>query len=89
MFTTTTTSIAKADFAGEENTTAILKAVADGIIADAPAAQYCAGITFAHGKTGYIPSAGELTLAFTVIDDIDNCLAAIGGKRFNMTGYDY
>lgn len=84
VFTTDRREDAETDFAGEANTAAILAAVADGTIADAPAAQYCASITFAHGKTGYLPSAGELTLAYTVIDDINACLTTIGGKTLDM-----
>lgn len=52
LCTTTDRNSAQTDFAGEANTATILTAVADGIISEAPAAQYCSGITFAHGKTG-------------------------------------
>lgn len=84
VFTTTDRATVESDFAGESNTAAILAAVQAGTIADAPAAQYAAGITFANGKTGYLPSAGELTLAYTVLDDINSCLTAIGGTQFDM-----
>lgn len=84
VFTTSDRATAESDFAGESNTAAILAAVQAGTIADAPAAAYAAGITFADGRTGYLPSAGELTLAYTVLSDINSCLTAIGGTQFDM-----
>lgn len=84
VITTEDDATAEKDFAGEANTEAILAAIANDAIADAPAAQYCAGITFAHGKTGYLPSAGELALAYTYIDDINASMTAIGGILLDM-----
>ena len=89
VFTTEDRATAKSDFAGESNTAAILAAVQAGTMADAPAAQYAAGITFANGKKGYLPSAGELTLAYTVLSDINSCMTAIGGTQFDMDGKYY
>lgn len=89
LCTTTDRNSAQTDFAGEANTATILTAVADGIISEAPAAQYCSGITFAHGKTGYLPSAGELTLAYANIDAINECLTTIAGTAFDLTGTTY
>lgn len=82
-------AIAESDFAGEANTAAILAPVQAGTIADAPAAAYAAGITFANGKKGYLPSAGELTLAYTVLSDINSCMTAIGGTKFDMSSKNY
>ena len=73
--------IAETDYAGQANTDAILAAVAAGTIEDAPAAQYCAGITFADGKTGYLPAAGEILQMANCETDINACLAACGGTR--------
>ena len=84
VFITTDRATAESDFAGEANTAAILAAVQAGTIADAPAAQYAAGITFANGKKGYLPSTGELTLCYTVLSDINSCMTAIGGTKFDM-----
>lgn len=89
VFTTSDRATAESDYAGESNTAAILAAVQAGTIADAPAAAYAAGITFADGRTGYLPSAGELTLAYTVLSDINSCLTAIGGTQFDMSGKYY
>ena len=85
--TTTTKSIAQTDFAGEANTAAILAVIGkDAPTSQAPAAaQYCASVGFAHGKTGYLPSAGELALAYTYTSEISACLVAINGsKEFNL-----
>lgn len=89
VFTTTDRVAAESDFAGESNTVAILAAVSAGTIADAPAVQYAASITFANGKTGYLPSAGELTLAYQHLAEINSCMTAIGGTKFNMESNRY
>lgn len=88
VFTTEDRATAESDFAGEANTAAILAAVQAGTIA-APAAQYAAGIIFANGKKGYLPSAGELTLPYTVLSDINSCMTAIGGTEFDMNNKYY
>ena len=89
VFTTSDRAAAESDFAGESNTAAILAAVQAGTIEDAPAAQYAASITFANGKTGYLPSAGELTLAYSLLSDINICMTAIGGTEFDMNNKYY
>jgi hypothetical protein len=80
---------AKSDFAGEANTAAILAAVQAGTIEDAPAAQYCAGITFANGKKGYLPSAGELLMVYSVLKDINSCMTTLGGIEIDMRSKRY
>lgn len=80
VVTTTDQAIAEADFAGEANTAAILAAVEAGTIEYAPAAQYAAGITFANGRNGYLPSAGELNLINENISDINTLLTVIDGQ---------
>lgn len=72
------------DFDGKENTETIMKSVAEGILNDAPAAEYCSGITFANGNKGYLMSAGELTMSYHVSDEINLCLKEIGGTEFNQ-----
>ena len=66
------------DVNGKANTEAILAAVADGTIADAPAAQYCAGITFANGQQGYLPAAGEVQAWIDNAGEINKCFSALG-----------
>ena len=79
---TTTTNIAEArlDVNGKANTEAILAAVANGTIADATAAQYCVGITFANGQQGYLPAAGELQAWNDNYNKIMDCLNAISSS---------
>ena len=68
---------------GEYNTRMIMKAIEDGIIEDAPAAEYCANYTFPNGKKGYLPSAGELNMMVSTYDGYtpiaDLYLELIGG----------
>ena len=89
VFTTTDRATAESDFAGESNTAAILAAVQAGTIADAPAAVDAARVIFANGKKGYLPSAGELTLAYTVLSDINSCITALHGTKFDMAEKSY
>ena len=60
-----------------------------GTIEGAPAAQYCAGVTFANGRSGYLPSAGEVVLCYQYLGRINECLAAIGGVSFDLEGRYY
>ena len=84
VFTTEDIATAEVDFAGEANTAAIFAALSAGTIADAPAASYCDGVEFAHGKKGYLPAAGEITLCYTYIIAINECMSAIGGTVFDL-----
>lgn len=67
------------DYNGQANTDIILAAVAAGTIEDAPAAQYCASITFADGKKGYLPARYEITQIQRNCYDVNECLKACGG----------
>ena len=69
---------AEKDVFGKSNTDALLEAIATGRISDAPAAQYCADITFANGQKGYLPAAGETMACVDNINIINTCLEAIG-----------
>ncbi len=80
--TTEDKAAAKLDVNGKANTEAILAAVTAGTIADAPAAQYCAGVTFADGQQGYLPAAGEVFAWYNNMISINSCLEAIGGDMF-------
>ena len=73
----TTHSEALTDFSGKSNTAAILRAVEDGLIPDAPAAANCVATIFAHNKPGYLLSSGEASLAMQKIYEIYDCLNAI------------
>lgn len=69
------------DVKGKANTEAILAAVADGIIPDAPVAQYCVEVTFADGQKGYLPAAGEHQAQFDNMTAVNACIDAIGGDQ--------
>lgn len=64
---------------GKANTDAILAAVTNGILPDAPAAQYCVNTTFANGQKGYLPANGEIIAWMSNLDIINQCMIAIGG----------
>ena len=81
--TTSDRATAQLDVNGKANTEAILAAVTAGTIADAPAAQYCAGVTFADGQQGYLPAAGELQAWFDNKTAFNACMDAIGGDQLN------
>lgn len=76
---------ARLDVNGQANTDAILTAVVAGTIADAPAAQYCADVTFANGQKGYLPAAGELQAWYDNKTAVNNCMDAIGADKVYFT----
>ena len=80
VIVTSDQATAQLDVNGKANTEAILAAVIAGTISDAPAAQYCAGITFANGQQGYLPAAGELQAWIDNIVSIKACMEAIGAS---------
>lgn len=71
---------AQLDVNGKANTEAILAAVIAGAIEDAPAAQYCADVTFANGQKGYLPAAGELQAWYDNKTAVNACMNAIWGS---------
>ena len=74
---------AQLDINGKANTEAILAAVANGYISDAPAAQYCVDVTFSNGEKGYLPAAGELQAWYDNAIAVNACMNAIGGDKVN------
>lgn len=74
VMTTTTMSIAETDYAGVENTAAI---VATGITSGAGIS--CADYTFPNGQKGYLPALGELVVFGKYRADIRAALSLIGG----------
>nr|DAN09671.1 MAG TPA: Baseplate J like protein [Caudoviricetes sp.] len=78
IVTTTARSIAMEDFAGESNTDKLVEQLGS----NAPAAYSCRTTTdlFPEGYTGYLPSLGELTLAYYYKDQIEACMTKIGGR---------
>lgn len=72
------------DFNGEKNTKYIIQGDGSSVTGTGPA--YANGITFKHGKKGYVPAAGELyymlcwdSQSHPTYQKINECLTAING----------
>ena len=79
IVSTGTESAAKADYAGESNTTKIINQLGSG---NAPAAEYCRGRSCTvNGTTlhGYLGSCGEWQTAYNNKSSINSALSKIGG----------
>ena len=86
---TTNSTTAKQDFDGYNNTTKIISACSGYTdssynITGAPAAEYCRGRF--SGK-GYLPSLGELNVAYQYKTDVDSMLTKIGGTALTSSYY--
>lgn len=74
--TTDNINVAKVDFNGKQNTDRIV----DQLGTDSNyAARYCQSYTFKSGKQGYLGAVGEWFYATLNKDEIDACMALIGG----------
>ncbi len=78
--TTTDSSSAKADYAGQSNTDAI----ASSLIAQSSAAANCKAYIFKNGKSGYLWSLGEAYMAYQNASAIDTALSKIGATAMNL-----
>ena len=84
IVTTTDTATAKKDYLGSGNTDKIIAQLGSG---NAPAADYCRGVTFKHGKKGYLGSLGEWQEAYNNKAEIDACMSLIGGTAIYTSAY--
>lgn len=84
IVTTTDSATAKKDYLGSGNTDKIIAQLGSG---NAPAADYCRGVTFKHGKKGYLGSLGEWQEAYNNKAEIDACMSLIGGTAINTSYY--
>lgn len=84
IVTTTDSATAKKDYAGSVNTDKIITQLGPG---NAPAADYCRGVTFKHGKKGYLGGTGEWQEAYNNKVEIDACMSLIGGTAINTSNY--
>lgn len=84
IVTTTDSTIAKKDYAGSGNTDKIIAQLGSG---NAPAAEYCRGVTFKHGEKGYLGALGEWQEAYNNKAEINACMSLIGGAAINTSGY--
>ena len=84
IVTTTDTTTAKKDYAGEANTDKIIAQLGKG---NAPAAEYCRSLTFKNGKKGYLWSFGEAQDAYNNKKAIDEAMSKIGGTAITTESY--
>lgn len=75
------------DFGGEANTDAVLAAVANGTIENAPLFTWAHGLAFANGKTGFVPAKGQLETLRQNAMQINACRTAIGQTAINFASY--
>lgn len=75
---------AKADYKGAENTANIIKVQPS----KGYAAGYCSAFTFPDGKTkGFLPSVGQLSVAYYNKADVDAALSKCGGTAIKADEY--
>lgn len=77
-----TEAIARQDFNGRNNSITIASASNGGV--NAPANAYCHDFTFPEGSKGYLPSCGELLVAYQNRVLVNELLALIGGDNMSV-----
>lgn len=85
--TTMSTAAALTDFAGMENTDALLAAVANGVIPDAPSATWVRSQVFPDGATPFNGALGQINLMKLNEEEINLCMDEIGGVRLYFESY--
>ena len=84
IVTSSDSTTAKKDYAGETNTDKIIAQLGTG---NAPAAEYCRNYTFKNGKKGYLWSLGEAQDAYNNKAAIDAAMRKIGGTAITKDNY--
>ena len=84
IVTSSDSTTAKKDYAGETNTDKIIAQLGKD---KAPAAEYCRNYTFKNGKKGYLWSLGEAQVAVKNKAAIDAAMKKIGGYAISATNY--
>ena len=84
IVTSSNSTTAKKDYAGETNTDKIIAQLGTG---NAPAAEYCRNYTFKNGKKGYLWSLGEAQDAYNNKAAIDAAMIKIGGTAITTDSY--
>lgn len=84
IVTSSDSTTAKKDYAGETNTDKIIAQLGTG---NAPAAEYCRNYTFKNGKKGYLWSLGEAQDAYNNKAAIDAAMRKIGGTAITTDNY--
>ena len=84
IVTSSDSTTAKKDYAGETNTDKIIVQLGTN---NAPAAEYCRNYTFKNGKKGYLWSLGEAQDAYKNKKAIDAAIKKIGGATMPTDSY--
>ena len=84
IVTSSDSTTAKKDYAGETNTDKIIAQLGTG---NAPSAEYCRNYTFKNGKKGYLWSFGEAQDAYNNKAAIDAAMSKIGGTAITTDSY--
>ena len=82
--TTTNPSVAKTDYKGVSNSSAIVSIYGVGT---AYAAGWCQNFSFKNGKKGYLGSCGEWAVAYDNKAEINACMLLIGGTEIENSFY--
>lgn len=82
--TTTSTSVARTDYKGVSNSSAIVSKYRAGTDY---AAGWCQDFSFKNGKEGYLGSCGEWQEAYNNKAEIDACMSLIGGTAIISSYY--
>lgn len=75
-------TLAKTDFAGSDNTTAIINSYGEG---NAPAAETARAAVFANGSAGYLPACGEMYIIIQNLFAINILMRLIGGTSVSVS----
>ena len=81
--TTASSSDAKRDYKGRQNTASIVSKFR----MQTYAAYRCSSFTFSNGKEGYLGAAGEWMKVFDNLSAVNKCMSKIGGEKINNSDY--
>lgn len=81
--TTTSSSDAKRDYKGVQNTASIVSKYGR----ETYAAYQCSSFTFNNGKKGYLGAAGEWMKVFDNLSAVNTCMSKIGGEEISNSDY--
>lgn len=81
--TTTSSSDAKRDYKGVQNTASIVSKYGR----ETYAAYRCSSFTFNNGKKGYLGAAGEWMKVFNNLSAVNTCMSKIGGEEISNSDY--
>lgn len=83
VITTASSSNAKRDYKGVQNTALIVSKYG----METYAAYRCSSFTFNNGKKGYLGAAGEWMKVFDNLSAVNTCMSKIGGEEISNSDY--